>query len=87
MVQAAGDGTIKEERIGKLEMFKTSIGKAEAKPTKVKQHVYYHKLDKRGESDIEPESTPVDETEDGPDECPCGNCGRGTKTTAAASIK
>lgn len=83
MVQAAGDGTIKEERIGKVEMFKTSAGKADAKPTKVKQHVY-PKMDKRGESDVEPEPTAVDETEEGPDECPCGNCGRGAKTTAAA---
>ena len=36
-------------------------------------------LEKRGETEIEREPTPVEEAEDGPDEGPCGKGGKGAK--------
>jgi hypothetical protein len=76
-------GAIKQEcgEVVKVEMLRTKV-KQDARPTKVKEEAY-HVLEKRGESETEPEPTPVDGAEGGPDECPCGHCGKGGKTTAA----
>jgi hypothetical protein len=41
-------------------------------------------LGKRAKTD-EPEPTPVEEPEDGPDECPCGQCGKGAEATSVPS--
>jgi uncharacterized protein YecA (UPF0149 family) len=78
----AAIGTMKQECGGvvKIEMLRTKV-KQDAKPTKVIEEAY-PALEKRGETEIEPEPTPVEGTEGGPDECPCGHCGKGAKTTA-----
>jgi len=76
-------GTIKQECEGvvKVEMLRTKV-KQDAKPTKVKEEAY-PALEKRGESETDPEPTPVEGAEGGPDECPCGDCGKAAKTTTA----
>jgi len=78
----AAIGTIKQEHgeAVKVDMLRTKV-KQDAKPTKVKEEVYAV-LEKRGETEAEPEETPVEGAEDGPDECPCGQCRKGAKSTA-----
>lgn len=77
-IQAAVS-SIADAALGRGEIVRTKI-KVDTKPTNVKVDAY-PKYKKRAETEAEPEPTPVEETEDGPDECPCGHCGKGARTS------